>query len=226
MRYSKIIEQHVKRLTERANDKPSPFLDEIRRIHRGVESLETLSANRDPMVTEEAHTARIARSADRLKNESEQAHSRLANTLASRLGELHNRIKEKTGLVVRDQYAAEIRQALRLLPEKERFEAFNQALKDGDGELIAAVSEAPSLLSGIPKDMATRQVEALEKMKAGDLVNQRDALNESYDEAVAALRSVDTAVKKGFDPAKLKEIREAEQRHAEAAQGFDRAFDA
>lgn len=226
MRYSKIIEQHVKRLTEQANDKPSPFLDEIRRIHRGVESLENLSANRDPMVTEEAHTAKIARSADRLKNEAERAHSRLTNTLVSRLGELHNRIVEQTGLVVRDQYAAEIRQALRLLPEKERFEAFNQALKDGDGQLIAAVSEAPALLSGIPKDMAARQFEALEKMKAGDLVNQRQALNESYDEAVAALRSVDTAVKKGFDPAKLKEIREAEQRHAEAAQGFDRAFDA
>lgn len=226
MRYSKIIEQHVKRLSDKAGDKPSPFTDEIRRIHRGVESLESLSSNRDPMITEAAHTATIARHADRLKDESELAHTRLANTLASRLGELHNRIKEQTGLVVRDQYAAEIRQALRLMPEKDRFAAFNQALKDGDGELIAAVSEAPSLLSGIPKDMAARQVDALEKMKAGDLVKQREALNDSYDEAVAALRSVDTAVKKGFDPAKLKEIREAEQRHAEAQHDFNTAFDA
>ena len=226
MRYSKIIEQHVKRLTERANDKPSPFLDEIRRIHRGVESLETLSANRDPMVTEEAHTARIPRSADRLKNESTRAHDRLSNALLSRLGELNNRIKEKSGLVCRAEYAAEIRHAMRLLPEKERFAAFNQALKDGDGELIAAVAEAPSMLSGIPKDMAARQAEALEKQKAGDLVEERQAINESYDEAVAALRSVNSAVDKGFDPARLKEIREAEQRHAEAAQGFDRAFDA
>lgn len=224
MKYSKILSHHEKRLTEQLKGRGGPFVDEVRRMARSVEALENLAANRSPMMTEDAHTAKIGQSAQRLKTQAEAANERVHRVLGTRLEELGGRIREKAGLFVRDQFAAEIRQALRSMPEKDRYAALNDAVKRGDGQTIQAVAEAPELLSGVPAEIATRSVEALEKQKAGDLIAERDALYESFDETLAALKAVNMAARDGFDPAKMREIREAEERHAEASEGFNSAL--
>ena len=60
----------------------------------------------------------------------------------------------------------EIRQALRMMKPEERHEALNNALKNGEGVIIAAIVDTPTLLTGIDPKLASRYQESLERMKA------------------------------------------------------------
>lgn len=223
MKYSKVIEQHEKRLIERAGDN-NPFMGEVRRMLRGVTSLESLALNRNPKHTEEAHIADIAKASRRLKTEADAANERLNTIYRSKLIQLDNAINEKAGLTVGAEAAKEIRQALRSMPEKERMKELNKALQRGDGEVIKAISGASELLTGIPVDTAQRTVEALQRDKAGDLIAQRDALDESFSASLTVIKDVNLAVKEGFDPKQLREIEEAAERHAQSVHAFEGAF--
>ena len=209
MKYSNVIRQHVERM--RSNYANTPFEGELNRLQKGVEALEHLAVNRDPTVTDEAHTAKLSRSAKRLLNETEGSRSRVTRTLGERLERLNNSIKEQAKLYPHPTYAAEIRQALRSMKHTERIDVLNKALKDGDGQTIATIYDAPELLTGIKPEIAAQYADALEKQAAEDLYTEREALNES-------------AANKGFDPVKLREIEQAEKRHAEAQTGFEQAF--
>ena len=223
MKYSKVIEQHEKRLAEMAGQN-NPFMNEVKRMMRGVSSLENLAVNRNPRHTEELHISEIAKSARRLQKEADAASDRVNAIYRNKFLELEQKINDRAGLYANPETAKEIRQALRAMPEKDRIKAINDAVQRGDGEAIKSISGASELLTGISSDVSARSVQAIQQQKAGDLVQELKLLDEGFSMSLAVLKDVNSAVREGFDPGKLREIEEKERIHQEAVSNFEGAF--
>jgi len=56
---------------------------------------------------------------------------------------------------------------------------------------------------------------------ASDLMKQSDQVVEAFTSSMDALRIPNRAIEEGVNPRKLREIKEAEQRHMEAQRSFD-----
>ena len=193
-------------------------------MSKAVVALENLSLNRNPMQTEEAHISNVAKSAKKLLNESLMAKDELFNVYGNALVKISSEIENKGNIFVNETQAQEIRQALRQMPEKERLKALNNALESKDGQVIKAIQNSSSLLTGIEKEHAEKMYTMLESRVAPELVEQREQLTKDFDTSMAAIKSVKSAVNEGFDPQVLNEIETAEKSHNEAQQSFNSAF--
>ena len=227
MKHSAPINAILKRQREanakRENTYSLQHTVQIAQIAKAVESLENLSINKSPIDTDAAHTLKLAKATENLKLKAQKMREDAHETYRSGLMDIESAIKKQAGLIA-DSNASEIRQALRMMKPEERHEALNNALKNGEGVIIAAIVDAPTLLTGIDPKLASRYQESLERMKAPDLVADRDSLNDSFTTALTVLKSVDNAINAGFDREKLQEISASEKRHQEAAMGFENAI--
>lgn len=218
MKYSRVINYHQNKIAN------SPYFHIVNRMSKAVVALENLSLNRNPMQTEEAHISNVAKSAKKLLNESLMAKDELFNVYGNALVKISSEIENKGNIFVNETQAQEIRQALRQMPEKERLKALNNALESKDGQVIKAIQNSSSLLTGIEKEHAEKMYTMLESRVAPELVEQREQLTKDFDTSMAAIKSVKSAVNEGFDPQVLNEIETAEKSHNEAQQSFNSAF--
>lgn len=227
VKYSKVLNQHYSRLSDRLKGSNNLHarrqLAQIQKMHAMVESLEKLAASRRPSETPEGHLLRIAEATRKIKAQRDAISETAHGILRDGVTDLDNAIASRVGLV-EGKYAAEIRAAFRAMTPEQRSEALYQAAKSGDAETVAAITEAPSILSGVHDEVRTRTRELLENSKAPELVAQRADLFDSFDSVLASMSAVSKAAAEGFDPAKLAEIEKAEADHTERAQAFESAL--
>ena len=102
-----------------------------------------------------------------------------------------------------------------------RRSAIQRAIASRDGGFFKAIEEAPAMLSGMDKQSQSEAVENYMRTHASDLMKQSDQVVEAFTSSMDALRIPNRAIEEGVNPRKLREIKEAEQRHMEAQRSFD-----
>ncbi|MAC34883.1 MAG: hypothetical protein CME38_14960 [Haliea sp.] len=128
------------------------------------ESLGALYENPDPTLGRAGNALKFqkayTKAAERAKRDAQSAMERLTEAHAARV----RRAEEAAGLhtMLPDHVAAEIRQVLRGMPEKERSAAIRSAALGGDASVLLAVRNSPSpMLTGahnVPVDSLARQM--------------------------------------------------------------------
>lgn len=229
VKHSLVLKTHVERLEKRLNDRSSSYarkhLMEIRKMASSVEGLERLALSRNLKDTPEAHLAKVASATKRLKTQSTNTLNSISETYREGAKALTESIQREANLVP-NKFAPEIRQAFHGMSHKDKMDVLNNSLKNKNTETLAAILEAPEILTGLNEDTKARYRDSAEKMLAPELYQQREELNEAFEVALAAEKSMYNAIKEGFDPDKLAEIDAAEQKHQEAAQAFESAMTA
>lgn len=219
MKFAPVMKKHLERITESTKDKnltAQRYAQEVKRMASSVEALERLAVSRNPKDTEESHTVKVAAAAKRLASDAAKTNDRLHDTLKNSVITIEAKIREQAGMLP-NQYATEIRQAFRSMTQQQRGEALQTALKNGDSATIAAIADAPEIVTGIQTEFRDRMVESLQRQKAPELYAELDDVYESFSTSLAALGTVDKAISSGFDPAKLAEIEAAEAKHNDAS---------
>ena len=168
----------------------------------------------------------------RLEDAGQKAMSRLAKMSDGVLNDLKNRINglgdqadERLGLKGDNPQAGEIRAVLRGMDNKAKREAFKEAVKNGDSELIGAVLSASNpLLLGVDKNQMKQWRDLAESELLPDLVQFREAAEYSVDllqdSFTAAVNLVDnvagTREEVRADQAQIDAARKAESALSEA----------
>jgi hypothetical protein len=225
MKYSKPLAEIGSRMSKAAekNAYARSLQIHVNQMIRSVEGLENFSANKSPKDTDAGHTLKIAAQAKRLQTETARWEKVLNDNVRQGIDELDRAITEKSGLR-ENLHGAEIRAAFRGMSLKERSEALNSALKAGDGATIAAISEAPALLSGVTADIQTRYREGIMAALAPEETAAKAELFESFDAGLIALGLVNRSIASGYDPVKLREIEQAEAKSADASRSLESSY--
>lgn len=227
VKHSKVIGTIGERMESSATNSgyAKKHLAEVNKMRSAVAGLEKLATSKNMKDTEGAHLSKVAKSTKRLETQVDGYLNRINDIYREGMIDIDSRIKSQAKLTP-SKHAAEIRQAFRDMKPDQRSDAFNEALKNQNTEVLAAILDAPAIVSGVDDEIKNRYREAIEKVMAPEAYAEREALHDSLNSSLIALKSVRNAIKDGFDPVKLAEIDAAEQAHQEATQAFESAMSA
>jgi hypothetical protein len=227
--------QHATALKEIISRMQSAAGDDHLRIHHkaitaraasiaeAVSSLESMAKNRNPMETEAAHARRVADAARKLNEKVASVEALISNTVQSAVYNLDEAINSRANLR-EDSYAAEIRASVRGLPEKDRFAAVQAAVKAGDARTVAALTNAPSVATGLNPEYQERQREEFRKRHAPAEYQAMTDLTDLFSTSAVALKVAKDAAAAATDPKYIAEIAEQEAAANRAQAAFDGAL--
>ena len=86
----------------------------------------------------------------------------------------------------RGPFAAEIRTAVRSMPQTERTKFINDAIGSGDSTVAGAILGAPAVLSGLPGDLVQALAEKFNRSRQPDVVRRLDMLKTVQDRLIKA----------------------------------------
>lgn len=188
-------------------------------LREAVRALEKSRLNKSPSITKDKHFSDISMLSNQLGARVKKLRNELINIQQTNLESIEAEIKERLGLK-ENSYAAELRSAFRQMNEKQRAELTINFIKDRRSEDLAAILNAPAELSGLTSDGVKRLRTQYEESYAGELLRERDLFVETVASAHVAFNAGDNAALAYTDPARLRQIDEAEQASREAASKF------
>jgi len=94
-----------------------------------------------------------------------------------------------------------------------------------DGQGMAAISQAPAVLSGLTDEVSARFMDDYTRMYAADLVSERDALITTASDLSILTATADKAADGFSDPSRLRTIESEEQAAADAENAFKEVFE-
>lgn len=145
---------------------------------KGWQALDQVRTSRDPSITPATHLKLIKSKTESLVNSQAESCTATSNRLKARKAEIQNEINERLGLKSREN-AQEVRSVIRSMSAKERGEAIRQAIENQDTEVLSAVFNGSSLLTGLTKEQISTYKTMAETRLAPDLLGLRDALDYS-----------------------------------------------
>jgi hypothetical protein len=195
---------------------------ELTKLRTSSAALHKLHATPDPTVTPATHTKRVMAAAAKLRDQTATVSNRLHQIVQTRGAELDRAIAAKVNLKP-DGYAAEIRAAFRAAAPGRQHQLLGELATQNRGPELAALIQAPGILTGISDEMRGRYRELIMSTHAREEHEEMGDLMDALSEAVGALPTVNSFVEAFSDPAKLAEIERGEAAAAEAAAAFDSA---
>lgn len=165
---------------------------------RYVEAFNALHAmNRtpDPTISPAAHRKKVTAAGEKVQK-------RLADSLTTTVRHLNDRLEkarkeadDRLGVNSDNPQAAEIRTVFRSLDQKQRNEVFNQALADGDSDMIGAVLNAANpVLLGVTREKQAMWRTKAEQTLLPDLVEFSKAAEETIEAIESAFLAFETEV--------------------------------
>ncbi len=161
------------------------------RLIKGWQALDQVRTSRDPSITPATHLKLIKSKTESLVSSQAESCTATTNRLKARKHEIQNEINERLGLNKREN-AQEVRSVIRSMNSKERGEAIRQAIKSHDSEVLSAVFNGSSLLTGLTKEQVNTYKTMAETQLAPDLLGLRDAveysekmLSDTFDDILA-----------------------------------------
>lgn len=195
----------------------------VSQLGSALEGLERLARSRNPAETSAAHAKRVYEAATKLEAKVKSLENRLAELNREGTFALSEAMEKRAGLVT-DEFAGEIRAAVRSMPEKQRMAALQQALESGEASIMAALTAGPGVLTGLPGEFRDRMRQAYIERHAPDEYNALTQLHETYSTSAKALGVVRDAVKQSYSPAQIEEIARQTVEANTAQAGFESAL--
>lgn len=189
---------------------------------RVVESLDRFAKTRNPTVTPDAHSLKVEAKAKTATADMARIFEGFNEALRRRVIELDTSINEATNFRANEQ-AAEIRAAIRGMPEKERLKAVLAMAADrNSGPVLAALSGQPAFLTGLQPDFSSKIITAFQFKHAPEQVAERDALvDKTFASAHGLFGKIEHYIKQL--PGDTSEIREGIERATQAEEAYSTA---
>jgi len=186
----------------------------------GVAALVRMHATVDPTQTKAAHDKKVIVTASKLNDRYKQTLKDVQVVLRDGLRDIQSRIDAKVSLKP-DAFAQELRAAFRSMSHTERVTALVEMTKTNNGPALAAITEAPAMLSGVTEGQQKQYRDAIVQMHAPTECVEEAELLEAFNGTLAAM-DVATALAKDLNnPGRLAEI----DRGVNAAMAAEIAFD-
>jgi hypothetical protein len=198
------------------------MLAHVGQLGTALDGLERLARARNPVETEAAHLKRVAEAATKLGGRVSALENRLAELNQEGAIQLSEAMERKAGLVP-DEFAGEIRAAVRGMSGKERTAVLQQAVDNGEAALVAALTSGHSVLTGFNPEYRDRMRQAFIEKHAPNEYNALNTLHDTYSGSVKALGVARRAVTQSFSPEKIAQISEQQKAASEAQSGFESA---
>ncbi|HBG47232.1 MAG TPA: hypothetical protein DDW94_09630 [Deltaproteobacteria bacterium] len=166
------------------------------------------------------HALNVGRAAARLQVLAEAAEAAITTKATSAGASFESSLREHSGLV-NGPYAVEIRQRLQGMAPGEKVKVVQAMIESRDGSSLAAIIDAPSMLTGLSSEDIGKFREQYFQTAAPDIVKARDTYRDLNEHVQAAVKTSLTAASEYSDPVKLRalELHEAEAAKAKAALG-------
>lgn len=215
------------RMTEAAgnnelNSAAREMSTEVLRLVISLEGLESIIEKRDPTITEAAHKLRVSQAAKKLTQRAADTLDKINDYSHDGLNRLSDRIDEVAGLRP-NEYAGEIRTAVRALKPDERRNVLKRALDSGDAATVAALVDAPSVVTGIEPEFAGAMREGFISKRAPREIEARDLLLETLSLAVKSVGTVKSVASTAADEKGVQKIIREQQAADDARRNFEQA---
>lgn len=154
------IENAVRELQSRFNatNPTAAMAASFSKVALALGGLEQLRQHRSPLETREAHQTRTMRAAAKLSDQMSRLKDDAGQAYANAIVQAEDKISAAARLVP-SPFAAEIRQAFRVMTPSERTSALSDLVKSGDGPSLAALRDAPQLLHGVDTTLLSRVID-------------------------------------------------------------------
>lgn len=129
----------------------SSLADAQASIARSFQAFAQMRENKSPEITQAAHLRNLANDYDRSLKSLAERSDRAQKSAQSRLEAIESEFR--TYVKWNAQDAAELRTVLRGMDDSDRQKVINEAVKSGDGQILAAVLGAHPTLSGLSGDL-------------------------------------------------------------------------
>jgi len=226
-KYEATIQSIAAHMAESLGEKqyrhPKQVLYEAHKLSQAIGGLNAMNQRRSPTETDAAHFKKISAHAKSLGMAIAQAEHRIHNHQHEHSQELEARTKQRLGLS-ENTYAAELRSTLRAMGDKDRTITINSLIGSGDGAAIAAITNAPPVLTGITHELQSKYIEQFTSQQAPDLVDEQAALYDSMANAASIIGAAKRAASDFTDPERLQAIEDAERSAIEAEGQFRASF--
>lgn len=205
------------------NTTANRLLAEVNRLRSGAEALDNVRQRRSPLDTPEAHALKVGRLAKKFEAETLATLNRSLAILGEGLKDVGGRIDRKVNLTP-DAFASEIRAAFRSLDREAKTDLLGRLVKENRGPELAAIVKAPGILTGISDQERQAYEKAIIAQNAPDELDEQQALQGVWEEALAANNAATQLAKAFVDPGKLAAIESADAAAAEAGAAFDQSM--
>lgn len=185
-----------------------------------IENLENLHAARDTTETQAAHDKRVLQAAKKLKDKIKTESERLKEQTGAEAKRLQSEIDAKVKLHP-NEFAKEIREQYRLLPQGEKIKFLKEHADANDGAVLAAILKAPKALTGNMPDMNNHFLEYTYSKHAPDEWTELAAIASFYSGQDDFIRTANNAADAYSDPGRLAEITRQEETARQARAAFD-----
>lgn len=193
------------------------------RLVSALEGLEGIALHRDPTETEAKHAQRVAEAARKLEARIEEIRTQLDAGLRDSASRLDDVISEQAGLA-ENEFAREIREAVRNMPEKKRLETLSQAVRDGEAATVAALVNAPPVTTGLAPEHTSKLVDHYRHVHAPEASAAFDELWDAYDHALTVVSNVKEAATSAYDPSFINAVQAQQAAAEKAAQSFNESL--
>lgn len=184
-----------------------------------AEALAKVYDSKSPTETEDAHHKKVVTAAKAFGGQAERVRDRLHEIVQAGMRDIEARSRAKTGLKA-NEYAGEIRAVIRNMPTDTKLALFNELAEEGRGAELAAVIDAPALLTGVTVEMQQRAKEVLETVHAKAETDERDKLSQVFAEAYDVVSMCANAARQLGDTERLADIEHGEAAAAAALDAF------
>lgn len=217
-----LYDRNQERFSRHNNNLMKSISSQQKRLVDLVAALEKVAVTPNPMETPEARNQRIAKQAERLKSQIEEADARMTELAQQAAIDIDNRLAGRVKLQP-NEFAAEIRSVYRNMDAKQRAEMVSQAIAENDTATLGALLTAPKFLTGMNSDYAQQVRETMESKLAPELVEELGDLMELRSVAAHTVALANKSVKQGFDPELLKETEDKQKAYEEAMAELEKA---
>lgn len=225
--YHKAIEAIAQKITE---DKPAHKNVAFIQLHKqalnirdSVEAIGSIHKNPNPLETQEAHIKRVSKAAAQLATKVRETQVNIHHISQQGLRDVNERIRMKVNLES-NGYAAEIRQAFRTMKPSEQIKMMKQLVDENRGPELAAIVNAPSILTGIDPEMQSRFADSIVSKHAAEEWEEKNALEKSMEAAFVASDVGKKVADEYGNPEKLAEIERLEAAAGKANADFSNSL--
>lgn len=203
--YILAIDSLVQRFKEKHDPQNDAHKELKVRVNDLVEQLRAVEFIRKNPPQSGDHGLDVQRAAARLKFLADEAAK--AFTMKAKEYELsfERSLREHSGLA-NGPYAVEIRERLYGMKPAERVKAVQGMITNKDGSALAAIFDAPPLLTGLSPEDIPKFREQFFQSTVPDIVKARDVYRELSEHAHAAIRTALKAATDYSDPRRLREL--------------------
>lgn len=219
------IENAVRELQSRFNatNPTAAMAASFSKVALAIGGLEQLRQHRSPLETREAHQTRTMRAAAKLSDQMSRLKDDAGQAYANAIVQAEDKISAAARLVP-SPFAAEIRQAFRVMTPSERTSALSDLVKSGDGPSLAALRDSPNLLHGIDPSILERVIQQHIQAAAPEELKALQSAREAMDVFSALATTATRRAAECQDARLLAQIEEADAAAKAATQSFEAAL--